>query len=396
MRKLLWTAVALAAALVCGAPGAGLCADPAPYVLGFSVGVTGRRAEMGIAVKRGALIALDKINAAGGVNGRQLKAVFYDSQSQPVANVKNTKRIIDVDKAVACMGYIAVGGTLASVQTASDGETLLFSCSPAIVTGGKTKPWLFTVVPDQRIASVPILVQNLLDRGAKKIAYLHVDTAYGKLGTAAFKVACDDLKIKPVIVEEYSPQAVDLGTQIAHIKAAGADGILITGNLADSVMALKTAREQGITAPIVCDYAIVGPEFIKLGKELVEGVVSTSLKTLVAEELPASDPQKQVCMELYNEFVKRHNTFSLYPGHSWDQVNLIAAALKKVDPKLDPTKDADLAQIRKQLRDGLEGLKNVVGQNGIFNYSPSDHIGLAKGCYIPVVVKDGKWRMYAK
>ena len=130
MRKLLWTAVALAAALVCVAPGAGLCADPAPYVLGFSVGVTGRRAEMGIAVKRGALIALDKINAAGGVNGRQLKAVFYDSQSQPVANVKNTKRIIDVDKAVACMGYIAVGGTLASVQTASDGETPAVQLQP--------------------------------------------------------------------------------------------------------------------------------------------------------------------------------------------------------------------------------------------------------------------------
>ena len=174
------------------------------------------------------------------------------------------------------------GGTLASAQTAGDGETLLFSAGPAIVTGGATKKWLFTVVPDQRIASVPILIRNLLDRGCKKVAYIFVDTAYGKLGVAAFKAACKKLDIKPAIIEEYSPQSVDVGTQLAHIKASGADGLLITGNLADTVKVIKTARELGLKFPIVCDYAIVSPDFIKLGGNLVEGVVSTSLKALVA------------------------------------------------------------------------------------------------------------------
>ncbi|MBA7639869.1 hypothetical protein ES703_47529 [subsurface metagenome] len=175
---------------------AGLGENPAPYILGFSSEVTGRRAELGIANKRGALMALEKINAAGGVNGRQLKTVFYDGQSQPVVCVKNTKRIIDVDKAIACMGYTSVGGSLASVQTATDGQTLLFSAAPAIVTGTGTKKWLFTVVPDQMIASVPILIKNLLDRGAKKVAYIYVDTAYGKLGVRAFNLSCEKLGIE--------------------------------------------------------------------------------------------------------------------------------------------------------------------------------------------------------
>lgn len=374
--------------------GASSAADPAPYVLGFTPEITGRRAEMGIANKRGAVIALDKINAAGGVNGRQLKAVFYDGQSQPVTSVKNTKKLIDVDKAIACMGYTSVGGTLASAQTAADGQTLLFSAGPALVTGGKVNPWLFTVVPDQRIASIPILIQNLLDRGAEKIAFIYVDTAYGKLGVAAFEAACKNLGIEPALVEEYSPQAVDVTTQIAHIKNAGADGLLITGNLADSVKVIKTASDLGFEHPIVCDYAIVGPEFIKLGGDLVEGMVSTSLKALVAKDLPDGDIQKNVAMELYDEYTRRHDTFSLYPGHTWDQVMLIAKALEAVDPKLDPSKDEDLKKIRLQLRDGLENVKNFVGQNGVFNYSPTDHIGLSEGCYVKVVVKDGEWRLY--
>ena len=271
---------------------------------------------------------------------------------------------------------------------------LLFSAGPALVTGGKTNPWLFTVVPDQRIASIPLLVQNLLDRGAKKIAYVYVDTAYGKLGVGAFKASCEKLGITPAIVEEYSPQAVDLTTQMAHIKSAEADGLLITGNLADSVKVIKTAKDLGFTHPIVCDYAIVGPEFIKLGGGLVEGIVSTSLKALVAKDLPASDVQKKVALELYEEYSKQFKTFSLYPGHTWDQVMLIAKALENVDPKLDPAKDDDLKMIRTQLRDGLENIKGFVGQNGIFNYSPTDHIGLGEDCYVKVVVKNGEWRLY--
>ena len=393
MKKLLLVATTCLASILL-ITSVGLGESPAPYVLGFTPEITGRRAELGIANKRGALLALEKINAAGGVNGRQLKAVFYDGQSQPVTCVKNTKRMINVDKAIACMGYTSVGGTLASIQTASDGETLLFSAGPAIVTGGATKKWLFTVVPDQRIASVPILVQNLLDRGCKKVAYIFVDTAYGKLGVGAFKSACKKLGITPAIIEEYSPQAVDVSTQLAHIKASGADGLLITGNLADTVKVMKTARELGLKYPIVCDYAIVGPEFIKLGGDLVEGIVSTSLKALVAPDLPDNDVQKKVAMELYNEYTKKYKTFNLYPGHTWDQVMLVAQALKKVDPKLDPGNEDDLVKIRSQLRDGLEGVRGFVGQNGVFNYSPTDHIGLPKGCYTKVVVKDGEWRLY--
>jgi branched-chain amino acid transport system substrate-binding protein len=99
-------------------------------------------------------------------------------------------------------------------------------------------------------------------------------------------------------------------------------------------------------------------------------------------------------MDLYNKYVEKHGAFSLYAGHGWDQVNLINEALKKVDPKLDPSDEEDLIKIRAKIRDNLEGLKGIIGQNGVFNYSADNHNGLKPRSYVPVVIKNGKWRLY--
>jgi branched-chain amino acid transport system substrate-binding protein len=367
-----------------------------PYTIGMVTDLTGRMSDMGIANKRGMEIAVEAVNAAGGVNGRQLKVVLYDGESDPAKSVIHTKKIIDVDKAIITTSYNLSGSTMASIQTAEAGKTVLLSASASERIWIPTKKWIFNVVPRQWEASIPMLIEVLQQKGAKKIAYIYIDSTYGQTGKETFDRAVKEMKFTPAIMEKYAPGTTDVAPQITHIKAAGADGILITGNLADTVMVIKNAKDMGFTGPIVSDYAIVGPEFINLGGKYVEGIVTTSLKALVAPELPANDPQKKVAMALYSEYIKRHGSFSLYAGHMWDEIYLIVEALKKVDPKLDPTKEADLVTIRAQLRDNLEQIKGFVGQNGIFNYSPDNHNGLPPRCYVPVVVEGGKWRLYKK
>ena len=367
-----------------------------PYTIGMVTDLTGRMSDMGIANKRGMEIAVEAVNAAGGVNGRQLKVVLYDGESDPSKSVIHTKKIIDVDKAIITTSYNLSGSTMASIQTAEAGKTVLLSASASERIWIPTKKWIFNVVPRQWEASIPMLIEVLQQKGAKKIAYIYIDSTYGQTGKETFDRAVKEMKFTPAIIEKYAPGTTDVAPQITHIKAAGADGILITGNLADTVMVIKNAKDMGFTGPIVSDYAIVGPEFINLGGKYVEGIVTTSLKALVAPELPANDPQKKVAMALYSEYIKRHGSFSLYAGHMWDEIYLIVEALKKVDPKLDPTKEADLVTIRAQLRDNLEQIKGFVGQNGIFNYSPDNHNGLPPRCYVPVVVEGGKWRLYKK
>ena len=341
-------------------------AQTAPYVIGAVIDLTGRQSNLGIGNKTGLDIAIESINAAGGVNGRQLKVVVYDSESDTAKGVIHTKRLIEVDKAVVLAGYNSSATSLSCIQTVEAGKTPMFASAPADKIWKPTKKWVFNVVPRQKEASIPILLQNLQQRGAKKIAYIYIDTAYGQTGKATFDEACKEMNITPAIVEKYAPGSTDAGPQITHIKAAGADGLLITGNVPDTAMVIKSARELGFTGIIVSDYAIVGPEFIELAGKNGEGIVSTSLKTLVAPDLPDSDPQKKVTMDLYTKYTKQYGAFSLYAGHTWDQAYMIAEALKKVDPKLDPSKDADLVKIREQIRDNIEQIKNFVGAKWYF------------------------------
>src|SRR3990172_517508 len=174
MKKFVLLVLALSVGIVLASPGVGSAQTQAPYVLGFSLDLTGLRAELAKPMRSGALIRMDEINGAGGVNGRPLKAIFYDGESNPVKNVQNVKRLIEVDKAVATMGFSAVDASMASAQIAEDAKILLYSGSPSIVTGKPPRRWMFTVVPDQRVASIPILLKNLLARGCKKVAYIYI------------------------------------------------------------------------------------------------------------------------------------------------------------------------------------------------------------------------------
>jgi len=392
MRKAVWSAMLICIILACSSNA--FTQNQAPYVLGFSLGFTGLEADVSLGPKRSALIKIDEINRNGGVNGRQLKAVFYDTESDPLKSVKNVKRIIDMDKAVACMGFSAVDASLASLHAAEDGETLLISGAPCIVSGSPPKKWLFSTCGDQKVASIPLLVKNLVDRGAKKIAYLYIDTKFGTLGKAAFDASCKNLGIKPAYVEKFLPNEVDVTPQIAQIRASGADGLIVTGHIAGTVRILKTARDQGMTSPIVCDYAVTGPGFISLAGKYGEGIVTTGQRAIVAHDLPDSDPQKKVCVDLYNRYAKEYGSYDNYAGHGWDQVTLISAALKGIDARLDPSKEEDLKRIRGELRNNLEKLTGIVGISGVFNYSESDHLGLSEGCYPALIIRDGKWRLY--
>lgn len=376
------------------ASGEGRAQKAAPYPVGAVFDLTGIISSIGGPEKRGLEIAVEAVNAAGGVNGRQLKITVYDSESNATKGVTETKRLIDVDKVIAGLGYSSTGVTMAAIQTVESGNMVMLGGGASEKIWIPTKKWVFTVVPRQREASIPVLLEVLQQRGARKIAYINIDNTFGQTGREVFDWAVKEMKITPAIIEKYAVGSTDVGPQMTHIKAAGADGLLITGQMADTVMVIKNARDQGFTGPIVADYSIVGPEFIDLAGKYGEGIVTTSIKTLVAPDLPDNDPQKKVAMDLYNNYTKQYGAFSLYAGHGWDQVYLLVTALKKVDPKLDPAKDADLVKIRAQVRDNLETIKGFIGQNGIFNYTPDNHNGLGPKCYVPVVVENGKWRLY--
>ena len=373
--------------------GLGYAGDMAPYKIGICVSLTGPAASIGEPERNGALVRINDINAAGGINGRKLEAVVDDEQGAPDKAVIGTKRLIDVEKVVALAGYEYSGAAMAAIVPAEAGSTPMVVGCVTEKTWMPTKKWTFSVVPRQKDA-YNIILDSFLQQGAKKIACIYVDAAMGQMAREALSYVADQRGIKLAVEEKYSLGTSDISPQITHIKSAGADAIFIGGYVPDAAMVVKTARALGFTGIIGGDQAVLGPEFIKLVGKDGEGFITTTRKALVAGELDESDPQKKVATDLYEKYTKEHGVFALGGVHGWDTVNLISEALKKTDPKLDPAKPEDVEKIRVQVRDNLENLGSVIGQNGIFNITPDNHNGLGQKSHVALVLKDGSWKKY--
>jgi len=368
--------------------------EKAPYILGFESELTGAYASLGIGNKRGMEIALDQINAAGGVNGRKLEAIYYDGETNVAKGLLHTKKLIEVDKAVVLVGYTNSQVVLAAQSMLEDNKIALVSASAPEIIWRPTKKWIFNTVARQKEGSIPALIKILKEKGAKKIGYLYADYLLGESGKQAFEGTMKEMEMIPAIVQKYPFRSTDLTPQLVHVMKADADALLITGLETDTAAALKNARDLGFSGPIVADYAVGTPDFPGLAGKYGEGVVTMAQKALVADDLPTTDIQKKVASDLNREYAARFGSYNQFAGHTWDSAHLVAEALKRVDPTLDPGKQGDLAKIRLQIRDSLEHIKGFVGQNGVFNYSPDNHNGLGPDCYVPIVMEKGQWRLY--
>ena len=139
-------------------------------------------------------------------------------------------------------GYTSSGTALACAQTVEAGKTPLLSAGSSEKIWVPTKKWLFNVVPRQKEASIPMLPKSCSKGAPRKIAYIYIDMVYGHTGKETFDWATKEMNITPAIVEKYAPGSTDVGPQITHVKAAGADGLLVR-LVTDTVMVINNARD---------------------------------------------------------------------------------------------------------------------------------------------------------
>lgn len=138
-----------------------------------------------------------------------------------------------------------------------------------------------------------------------------------------------------------------------------------------------------MTMPLYQSHGVASKEFIKLAGEAAEGVRLPAAALLVAEILPANDPQKAVVVGYKRDYETKYGSdVSTFGGSAYDGLFLAVDALKRA-------KTTDKAK----LRDALETTKGFVGTAGIVNMSPTDHMGLDLSAFRMLEVKKGEWTL---
>jgi branched-chain amino acid transport system substrate-binding protein len=349
--------------------------------IGALFAVTGFNSPLGTPEKETAQMLEEQINGKGGIKGKKLKVVLYDTESDETKAVTLAKKLITEDKVLAIIGPSSTGESLAIVPTVEQAQLPLISCAASAQIVTPVKPWVFKT-PQSDALAVSELFDYYKTKKITKIATLSSSGGFGVTGKAAIDAACPTFGITNVAAEAFGDKDTDMTVQLTKIKGTDAQAVLVWGTNPGPAIIAKNMKQLGMTIPLFQSHGIANKAFLDLAGDAANGVVFPAGKLLVAHGLPDSDPQKKVLTQYAADFQAKYNkTADTFGGHAYDALTMLASVIEKVGTD------------KAKMRDELENLKGFVGTGGVFNMSKDDHNGLSKGAFVMIRVNNGKWEL---
>ena len=180
------------------------------YKVGAVFSVTGRASFLGDPEKKTAEMITEQINKAGGINGKKLELIVYDTEGDSTKSALLVKKLIEQDKVCAIIGPSTSGESLAVVPLAQKYHVPLISCAASykIVTDektGKQYKWVFKT-PQSDSMAVEALYNHLKKRGISKVAIMSGTTGFGKSGRGELIRLAPEYGITIVADETFGPK----------------------------------------------------------------------------------------------------------------------------------------------------------------------------------------------
>ena len=381
MRKLSLLKSLATAAVAIGASFSALAADP--IKIGSVLSVTGPAAFLGDPELKTLQLYVENINKAGGVLGRQLQLVHYDDGSDAAKANSFGKRLIEDDKVDIIVGGTTTGSTMAMVPLVEKGEMPFISLAGAVVIIEPVKKWVFKTPHTDRMAAEKVF-EDMKKRGLTKIALISDAGGFGASGKKETEALAPKMGITLLASETYGSKDTDMTPQLTKIKnTAGVQAIFAFSFGQGGAVVNKNYKQLGITLPLYHAHGVASEEFIKLSGPAGEGVRLPAAALLVADKLPANDPQKPVVTayrKAYNDRYKED--VSTFGGHAYDGLMMAVDAFKRAG-------STDKARVR----DAIEATKGYVGTGGKVTMSPTDHMGLDLTAFRMLEIKNGDWAL---
>jgi branched-chain amino acid transport system substrate-binding protein len=257
---------------------------------------------------------------------------------------------------------------------------IAFGASMKIGTPVQEREWIFKVVPGDDLA-VGLMYEQMKKKGIDKIAILTVSNGYGISGREQMKKLASGYGIEIVFDDTYGPKESDLSALLTKIRSTPAQAIINWSIGPPQIVVTRNWKQLGMTIPLYQSYGFGSKRNIELSDGAAEGVICPVSRIVIADALSKGDPQASIVKQYKEKYEERFKKeVSVFGGHAWDAMYQLAEAIQKVGPD------------RSAIRDYLENqIIEFVGNNGVFNRSSKDHVGLAKNAYVLVQVKNGEW-----
>ncbi len=318
----------LLAVLVLAAAACGEGEGGAPFRIGVMESVTGPGETYGTVAVQSKQMAVDEINAAGGINGRMLELIVADSKCNAQDSITAYTKLTDVDGVKIILGTSCSGAMLgAAPQAEKDGVVLLsgLATNPDIAEAGD---YIFrTALSD---ATLGVETGNVLwADGIRRLATISESTDYAEGVRRTTAEHFEKLGGEIVAEERYASDTTDFRTQLEKLLGANPDALHVA---AQSEFAggtiLKQVRELGYVGPIYSESVVIGSTALEIAGDAATGVKAIT---------PDLDPANAKAQEVLAAFKERYEYVTLpwFLSSAYDDVYIAAECLKKTGDDQD-------------------------------------------------------------
>lgn len=350
--------------------------------IGFNADQSGTgAAELGVAARHGFDLAIEDINKAGGLLGRKLVGLVRDDTGAPPKSIQNMTELIDSEKVVAVVGPTNSGNALAWLHLPQQKKVpvIVPVATATDITrryAGEAQNYIFRVSMVDREQVALLLAYAVKASKAKKIAFIADTTGFGQQGTKDLTEVLALHGHQPVAVEKFGPKDTDMTSQLAKIRDAGADTLVVYG-LADANAQLLRSMEKINYFPVTLGtWGNMSTPLLNIaGKKLAEHII---FATSTAEDSNAR------AVELAKRVRERYPQLPTFvaAAQSYDAVMLLAAAIRQANG----TEGEKLAAALEGLLPEVQGVVKLYRKP----FSKGSHEGLSVGDFHLARWKDGK------
>lgn len=348
-----------------------------PIKIGHEVALTGDASMWGQSEKNALEMEIEKINAAGGVDGRPLQLISYDNRADSIEAVNVAKRLIDQDKVIAILGPAQSGVAIALSSVTEEKQVPFIGTTPTnpLVTvpeDGKVKKYAFRtcfIDPFQGTVAAQFALDKL---NAKTAAILYdVGSDYSSWLSKYFEEAFTAKDGKIVGKEAFRSGELDYRAMLGKIKQENPDVLFIPTAQKEAALAAKQARDLGIKSVFMGGDNWGSPDLITLGGSAIEGGYFVNLASL-------EDPNIQGFVK---EYKAKFNADPVLPNPvmAIDGLHMLIDAIRRAGTTDGPA-----------LAEAMENTKDLQVLTGVLTIDPSTHNPLNKPAVIQQV-KDGNF-----
>jgi branched-chain amino acid transport system substrate-binding protein len=359
----------------------------ADVTVGVILSMTGPAASLGKPAENTVKIWPDQIG------GQKVRLVMLNDSSDATEASKQASKLITEEKVDVIVGPSITPPSIAAMEVAGRNAT------PIIALGGGNaiidpqegpRKWAFKMAAPESL-SVDRVIEHMKAHKIKNVGVIAVTTSYGEGFLKAFSTQAPAAGIKVSATERIGAQDVSATSQVLKVMASNPDAVYIFSFGTPGATPHIELVKRGYKGAIYQTHGVANADFLRIGGKDVEGAYMAVAPVLVAEQLAESNPIRKPAMEYVTQYEGKYgpNTRSQFGSTAWTALNWLQAtvpvALKKAQP--------GTPEFRQALRDALEGMKEVVSPEGVFNMSAGNHNGLDARGQVMVRIEGGKWKL---